>query len=406
MIRRRAPRFYAGQWGDVLRTVLTGKVVEGPHLTRFEERFARFLGVSYAVSTCSGRVGLGLILEALDLRPGDEVLIPAYTLKGLVPVIRSRGLGVRCVDIDERSFNIAPDLIEKNITPKTKAILATHLFGCPCDIKEIVEIARKHGLRVIEDCAHALGAEYDGRKVGSFGDAAFFSLEVIKHVNTFGGGMVVTNDPGLFRRISEKNAQYPVRSGRLILKILFVGLEQLLIVSPVYPWLIQLFRSGFWTGLLGRLYRSLHDSTNVSSERYTDLQARMGLRQLDELDERNRRRGASALALIKQVGPGAAFQPHDGCFKHAWYFLVTRVPSGTDAHRVRNQLLSRGVDAGIGDEITDDCASVTGDRASCPVAARVYVSAVQLPLFDEMSPAETGRIARAVDEWGRLQENR
>ena len=161
MIRRRNPRFYKGELRDILKLIFTAQVADGEYLELFEKKFAEYTGTKFALATCSGRNGLDLLLDTLNLNKGDEVLMPAYTLKDLVYLIKAKGLEPRLVDIESDSFNMNPALIESSITQKTKVILATHIFGLPGNMKGILDMAKKHDLKVIEDCAHAAGAEYE-----------------------------------------------------------------------------------------------------------------------------------------------------------------------------------------------------------------------------------------------------
>jgi dTDP-4-amino-4,6-dideoxygalactose transaminase len=171
MIPRRKAHVLPGEFCKAIRAYKSRKDIALSNVGLWEDTFARYIGARFGVSVGSGRLGLELILRAMELRRGDEVIIPAYTLKDLVGVIQSLGLVVVPADIDNRTFNISPNSLEKRISARTKVILATHLFGAPCEIVRIQEIARKRSIFVIEDCAHAAGAEFQGSKVGSFGDA-------------------------------------------------------------------------------------------------------------------------------------------------------------------------------------------------------------------------------------------
>lgn len=138
-------------------------------IKRFERNFAHYIGVKYAIATASGKQALYLILKSLDLEGKDEIILPAYTAASVPNTIILSGLTPVFVDVDPKTFNLNPKLIEKNITKKTGAILATHIYGQPSDLDSILKIARKNNLYVIEDCAHACGAEYKGKKSREFG---------------------------------------------------------------------------------------------------------------------------------------------------------------------------------------------------------------------------------------------
>lgn len=167
---------------------------EGPFVKRFEDEFARYLGVKYAGATSSGTAALHLALMALGVGPGDEVIVPAMTIASCYFAIWYTGAKAVPVDIDAETYGIHPELIKKAITKRTKVIMVVHLFGHPCDMDPIMNIAKKYKLKVLEDAAEAHGAEYKGKKAGSIGDIAIFSFYANKIVTTGEGGMVVTNN--------------------------------------------------------------------------------------------------------------------------------------------------------------------------------------------------------------------
>lgn len=165
----------------------------------FEKEFAARMQVKYALGVTSGTAALQCAMAALEIGPGDEVILPAWTWHSCFnAVVLAGGLPV-CAEIDG-SFNIDPDAIEKHITPNTKVIMAVHLQGNPCDMDRILAIARKHRLKVLEDCAQSVGASYKGRPVGSMGDIGIYSLQLNKTITAGEGGAVVSNDPVLFER--------------------------------------------------------------------------------------------------------------------------------------------------------------------------------------------------------------
>jgi len=169
--------------------------IMGPDVKALEEEMAQYLGVKYAVGVSSGTDALEIALLALGIGPGDEVITTPFTFIATCEAITNVGARPVFVDIEEKTFCIDANLIEKMITKKTKAILPVHLYGHPADMDKIVSLAQKHGLRVIEDCAQSLGAGYKGKKVGSIGDAGCLSFFPGKNLGCFGdGGMVVTSD--------------------------------------------------------------------------------------------------------------------------------------------------------------------------------------------------------------------
>lgn len=173
----------------------------GSYLTRFEESVAGYIGVPHGVACSSCTTGLHLALVALGIGPGDEVLIPDFTLIVSANTVIQAGARPVLVDVHPKTWCIDPARLEEKIGPRTRAVMPVHMYGHPCDMPAIGEVARRHGLLVIEDCAEAHGAEIDGRKVGSFGDAACFSFYGNKILTTGEGGMVLCRDPELADRL-------------------------------------------------------------------------------------------------------------------------------------------------------------------------------------------------------------
>ena len=172
----------------------------GKYVKAFEEAFAEYCGVKYAVGVCNGTVALHLALTCLGIGQGDEVIIPDFTMIASAFSVCYTGAKPVFVDADEKTWNIDVSKIEEKITPQTKAIMPVHIFGNPCDMDAIQQIAARHNLFIIEDAAEAHGATYKGEKVGSFSDIAAFSFFANKNLTTGEGGMVVTDDKNLYKK--------------------------------------------------------------------------------------------------------------------------------------------------------------------------------------------------------------
>lgn len=179
----------------------SGWFILGPKVEEFEETFAGYIGVKHAIGVASGTEALQLALMALGIGTGDEVILPANSYPSVF-AITAVGAIPKLVDINLATFNIDPNLIEAAASPKTKAIIPVHLYGQPADISEIVEIAKKHKLFVIEDCAQAHGAKFQGQMVGTFGNIGCFSFYPTKNLGAYGdGGMIVTNSYELAEKL-------------------------------------------------------------------------------------------------------------------------------------------------------------------------------------------------------------
>ena len=178
-------------------------IATGPGIDKFEKAFAEYVGTKYAVAVSSGTAALHACSYAIGIQKGDEVITTPMTFVATASCVMMCGGTPVFVDIDENTYNIDPNEIEKKITSKTKAIIPVHFTGQPCDMKRIYDIARKHDLKVIEDAAHAHGADYYGGKIGDckYSDLTAFSFHPVKLMTTCEGGMVTTNNEELYHRI-------------------------------------------------------------------------------------------------------------------------------------------------------------------------------------------------------------
>lgn len=190
---------------EVVKTLKSGWVSTGPKTHKFEEDFKKYVGAKYAVAVNSCTAAMHLALMAIGVGRGDEVIVPAMTFASTANVIVHCGARPVFVDCDRKTMNIDPRDVERKITPRTKAIMVVHIAGRPCDMDEIMSIAERHNLKVIEDAAHAVETEYKGKKVGTIGDIGCYSFYATKNLVTGEGGMVVTNKEvyaGRIRRLS------------------------------------------------------------------------------------------------------------------------------------------------------------------------------------------------------------
>lgn len=396
MIRRREPRFYGGQLKDIVRLLFSNKVAQGKNIELFEKRISQYAGVKFAAATPSGRLAMVFLLEAFGLERGDEIIISSYTLKDLLFLIEAKGFVPKLVDIEEDSFNINPDLLEEQISPRTKVIIATHLFGLPCNLEKILKVARKYNLKVVEDCAHALGASYKGKRVGGLADAGFFSFETLKPINTFGGGMVTTNNPDIHQKIKQALKEYPCKSGHILRKISFSYFEHFIIKSPLYPFLAKLLAGKKTAEILSKFYLSAHKTARAKKTQFTNLQAFMALRQMESLEKRNKQREVIAGQLAQQLPEGVFLQSGNSFSERVFYFFVVKVGHKVNIEKLRAELIQKGIDSGIKAEITDNCASLLRQSQDYPVVTQVYSRALQLPLYDKLSLKDADKVAKAL----------
>ena len=278
-------------WDDLAaagrQLVRPGALTDGPSIEQFEHAFAREIGVAHACSFATGRVGFFAILQALGIGEGDEVILQVPT--HIVVANAVRYTGARPVFVDCTLDNYTMDLghAERSITARTKAIVLQHTFGIPADVGGALELARRHGLELIEDCVHSLGATFAGRPLGGFGRAAFFSTEETKTISTTMGGMVVTDDAQLASRIRRfhESCARPARSlvARYVLKL---AVYQLLTQPHAHRYARDVYE------LLGRRNplpqaTDEHERRGLAACSYArrlgNAQAELGLRQLRRL---------------------------------------------------------------------------------------------------------------------------
>lgn len=179
----------------------------GPKLLEFESALSRYLGAREVIAVHSGTSGLHLCIRALGISEGDEVIVPSFTFIAVANAVRYERATPVFVDIEPETLNLDPTLLEAAITSRTRAILVVHTFGCPADLSRIVQIARRHRLYVIEDACEAIGAEYDGQKVGAVGDAGVFAFYPNKQITTGEGGAVATNNSEVATKIRKLRNQ-------------------------------------------------------------------------------------------------------------------------------------------------------------------------------------------------------
>lgn len=236
---------------------------EGKIIQELEDEFKNYLGLTYAISFNSGRSALMAILKSLDLAEGNEVLLQAFTCNAAVNPILWSNLKPVYVDCNEKTFNIDIEDLKRKITSKSRVVMIQHTFGLPADIDEILEICQKNNLILIEDCAHSLGAEYRGKKVGRFGKAALFSFSRDKVISSVYGGMAVTDDEKLAKKLKEfqqkigypsyfwikQQLLHPVLMNLLILPTYKISGKYLLIL---FQWLQILSKAVHWKEKRGK----------------------------------------------------------------------------------------------------------------------------------------------------------
>lgn len=328
-------------------------------IERFEENFARYTGSPYAVSVSSGRGGLFLALKALGLKKTEEVIVSAYNFPIVPLTIKKSGFTPVFVDVDPETYNLDTGSVKKYITPKTKAIIATHLFGQPCDIEELQKICEERGISLIEDCAHSSGAEYKGQRVGSFGDIGLFSFSLPKNMTCFGGGMLTIKRPEVRDNARKIQASFPEVKKSKVVKDVLTGYMTHFFLSPKifsffsYPFLriLDLFNVNITDTILNKELEKFYNKDSESlGGRLSSIQARAGLLQLSRIDEVNDRLRNNAdflsrhLRNISRIHLPRAMASSKGVF--SYYRILIDNPD-----RLKRLLLREGVDSQRGNII-------------------------------------------------------
>lgn len=398
-ISRRNISHYRGEFSDIWRSVAERRLKDGPAVDEFEKRFAKYIGAQHAVAVGSGRLGLYLILTSLSLEKGSEIIAPSYTDESVPGIIIEAGLNPVFVDIERDTHNIDANLIERKITSRSRAIIATHLFGRPCDLTKISGIANRYNLFVIEDCAHAIGAEYNSQRVGTFGIASYFSFGITKPFNTFGGGMIVTNKGALYGEIRKKTREMPYPAIPALIKNISISYFLRFLTGPavfsalVFP--LLLFLSLFNRDVISFYNRTMKKAIGLGriKVRYANVQALVGLKQLEALNVINERRLRNAGFLSKSLDKGIRLLKDSSGAKSTYYFFVI---TGQDISALSRRLLSRGIDTGR--HLMRDCSSIYSGDGKSPLTKEALQKSLQVPVYPELDADDIQYIAGAINQ--------
>ena len=377
------------------------RLLHGPAIAAFEREFARRVAVPHAVSFLAGRVALYGILRGLGVGPGDEVLLPVPTHVVVANAVRYTGAKPVYVDCRPETYNMDLGEAEARITPRTRVLVLQHTFGIPAELDDAVALCARHGLDLIEDCVHALGATFGGRPVGTYGRAAFFSTEETKTISTTMGGMAVTADEGLaaaLRSLQSACAAPPASlAARHVVKLIAYHLLTQPRVHRLTRWLYE---------QLGRR-QPLPGPTvdeEVRGERPADYARRLpnahaaiGLRQLRRLDANLRHRQAIAEIYEQRLRGAAVGLPAPSPAARPAY---VRFPVSVPDHERAARAVSRHAVPGLWftsvlEEAVDP--AVGGYRAGeCPTAEARAVGLVNLPTHPRVSVRQAHTIADAL----------
>nr|QBM01200.1 UDP-4-amino-4-deoxy-L-arabinose--oxoglutarate aminotransferase [uncultured archaeon] len=344
----------------VKRVIDKGNFILGNQVEEFEKNFAKYCGVKYAAGVSTGTDALELILRAMNIGQGDEVLIPANTFIATATAVSSSGAKPVLVDIKKNTANINPKEAEEKITKRTKAIIPVHLYGQPSDMDEILEIAKNHNLKVIEDACQAHGATYKGKGVGSFGDAAAFSFYPAKNLGCFGdGGMIVSNN----KEVIEK---------------------------------IKMLRN------YGQSEKYHHDFF-AFNKRLDTIQAAVLSVKLKYLDKWNESRRNSAKKLNELLKNNVTIPEMSLDNKHVFHLYVIAAKSKEERDKLKNFLQEKGIQTGLHYPIPIHLQKAYSDlglkEGSYPVAEDLAKKSLSLPMFPYMTDKEINHIIGSIRDF-------
>ena len=382
-----------------------GEFIQGPQIQEFEEAFARRAGGGTAIAAAYGRMAFYYLLKALDLPAGSEIIFPSLTFWVVPELARAAGLSVVFADVDPRTFNMDPRSAERVLSERTRAIVPTHLYGLPCDMDPILDLARRHNLVVLEDCAHSLGATYKGRPVGTFGAGALFSFQTLKPLNCYGGGAALVQDQALAARVRALVNALPWPSEERVRKRLFTGRLQRIFIKP-WVFSISLFPVLWVSALidanpdvfLWEKIRSLQPLPEAYTERFPNVQAAIGLEALKHFDEwtASAQRHAAYFnrALSDVPGVHVPWVPSDRT--HVYYQYCVYGPDGIDRDDLVVRCVRRGIDIEtLHVDVPPDMDLFAGARGERDGAHRAS-QAIQLPVYSSLTDEQMRRVADVV----------
>ena len=353
----------------------TGWIGLGPKTKEFEEKFARYIGTAYASAMNSCTAALHLAVKLMEVKGKEVITTPLTFVSTNHAILYNGGIPVFC-DIEEDALNIDATKIEKLVTKKTAAVIVVHYGGYACDMDKVMSLAKKYGLRVIEDCAHACGGEYKGRKLGSIGDMACFSFHAVKNMSTGEGGMVTTNDEVMYNRLK---------------KLRWLGISMDTFSreqkdTKKYSWDYEVEELGF--------KYHMHDIT-----------AAIGLVQLAKLDTMNKRREK----IVNKYNMGLKGLPwietpvRKEYAKPAYHNYVIKTAF---RDRLNTYLKEHGISTGVHYRPNNHYAMYRQYKAATPVSDRVWQKLLTLPLYPDLTDSQVDMIIDEIKKFGKGLNNK
>ena len=356
----------------VVEVLRSDWLTTGPKVDEFEGAFANFVGANYAVAVCNGTAALHAAIYALGIEPGDEVIVPAMTFAATANCVVFQGATPVFIDVDPETLLINPSQIEAKITSRTKAIIAVDYTGHPADYDELISISKQHGIALVADSCHALGATYKGRPLGSAADLSTFSFHPVKHITTGEGGMITTDDPELAKRMRMFRNHGITTDHRQR--------------EALGSWFYEMVDLGY-------------------NYRLTDFQCALGIRQLRKLPEWLERRWEIARCYDEAFAELSAVSPLrvEKDVVHAYHLYVVRLDLKqlqADRADIFAGLRSEGIGVNV-HYIPVHLHPFYRKRFGtgpglCPEAEAAYEQIISLPIYSNMSDASVDEVIKAV----------
>ena len=408
-IPRRCVNLPSGSLRTLIECVIGNKVQQGPAVEEFYKKFGQWLGTPHVFGASSGRTAFQLALESLNLEKGAEIIFPVFTFPVIPMAAKMLGYKPVFCDVDPRTYNSGPEHIEPQITEKTGAILATHLFGQPCPIRPIAELARQRNVRLLEDCAHACGVRIEGQRAGTFGDIGIFSFAEGKNMPCFGGGAIVTSDEEIAGRaenilpgspIAEKDA---ITKKALSIWVMWLLTRPFIFGMTAYQALRLKLLLGqpLMDSAVGDDLLEKFKNSNPRISRLSNLQAAIGLLQLNHIDAFNEGARQNARLLTENLGEIPGIKTPDAIEgDHIYvYYPLTVDPDRRDD--LRHYLLKRGFDTKTTD--MSDCSALRPfretDASDDHPATAKEASILEICVYPVISPQKMRQLAGDIRAW-------
>lgn len=389
------------------KDLISGRFNKGSDVEKLEKVLAQKFGVSYAVCVPQNRVGAYLVIKNL-IKPGQGVIMSPYTVADVVNMVICAGGVPIFADTEQRSTNIDPDKIEQLIDDNTGAVMITHLHGIAAQGHKILEICHRHNLPLVEDAAQAFGGMEKGKRLGTIGDVGIFSLGMYKSINSWYGGMVVSENKELMDRVRSEINKYPYQAPPFIFKKIFKGLTLDLFTCPVIfkPLTYWIFRYGFLhdIGLINRLVEieldlKLKDKIPLKYlARYTPFQARLSLSQLGRIDDEILIRNKKAALYREGLSniPGLVLPPEPEDKSSVYVYPVFPIQY-KDRSALLKWLMLRKRDAAA--QHLKNCADLPAFSMfyrDCPVARKTANETVLLPAYPRYPDSEIQKNIKVI----------